>query len=78
MLNVVHAQCHKLALYTECRCAKCHFAERRGTFENDTTMSLTMLTHFLCMSKEETAIVVLVAKDKTIIMACVDQNLGLS
>jgi hypothetical protein len=30
------------------------------------------------MSKKETAIVVLVAKDKTSIMACVDQNLGMS
>ncbi len=71
MLNVMHAECHKLAHYA--RYAKCHFAERRGAFEIDTTMLLTMWTHVLCMYKKETTIVGLVAKDK-----CIDQNLGLS
>ncbi len=72
MLNVMHAECHKLAHYA--RYAKCHFAERHGAFEIDTTMLLTMSTHVLCMSKKETPIVFApkVAKDKTSIMACVN------
>ncbi len=78
MLNVMHAACYKIDHYTECHCAKCHFAECHGAIEIDTTMLLTMLTHVLCMYKKETAIVVLVAKHKTSIMACLDQNLGLS
>ncbi len=77
MLNVMHAECHKLALYTQCHCAKCHFAERHGAIEIDTTMLLAMSTHVLCTSKKETGIV-LVAKNETIIFACIDQNLGLS
>jgi hypothetical protein len=76
MLNVMHAECHKLAHFA--RYAKCHFAECRGAFEIDTTMLLTMLTRVLCISKKETAVVVLVAKHKTSIIVCVDQNLGLS
>ncbi len=74
----MHSECHKLVHYTDCHCAKCHFAERHGAIEIDTTMLLAMSTHVLCMYKNETAIVVLVAKDKAIIMACIDQNLGLS
>ncbi len=80
MLNVVHAECHKIDHYTEGHCAKCHFSERHRAFEIGTTMSLTMSTHVLCMYKKETPIVFApkVAKDKTSIMACVDQNLGMS
>jgi len=29
LLNVVYAKCLKYALYAECRCAECHYAECR-------------------------------------------------
>jgi hypothetical protein len=49
MLNIMHAECHKLAHYTDCCCAKCHFAERHGAFEIDTTMSLTKCRLMFCV-----------------------------
>jgi len=29
MLNIMYAECHKLALYAECRYAECHYAKCR-------------------------------------------------
>jgi hypothetical protein len=29
MLNVIYAECHKYALFSECRYAECHYAECR-------------------------------------------------
>jgi hypothetical protein len=51
MLNDICAECHKSALYAECRYAEFRYAECRGTLLNHSSIARAVLLEQFCTKK---------------------------